>query len=134
MNDFHKLNKIACADQRYKTDAYIFVLEALQYTRKRINAKSHVTGQQLLEGIKNLALEKYGLMAKMVFEHWGIAETIDFGNIVINMVNAGILSKTPEDKLEDFKDIYNFDDAFVKEYQVEFDKRQHKQRSRNLKH
>jgi uncharacterized repeat protein (TIGR04138 family) len=134
MNDPRKLNKIASADQRYKTDAYIFVLEALQFTRKRINAESHVTGQQLLDGIKNLAQEKYGLMAKMVFEHWGIAETIDFGNIVINMVNAGILSKTPEDKLEDFKDVYNFDDVFVKEYQVEFDKRQHKHRSTKLKH
>lgn len=123
MNDLRKLNKIASADQRYKTDAYIFVLEALQYTRKKIHAQGHVTGQQLLQGIKDLALERYGAMAKMVFEHWGVANTIDFGNIVINMVNEKILSKTPEDKLEDFKNVYTFDDVFVKEYELKFEKR-----------
>jgi uncharacterized repeat protein (TIGR04138 family) len=134
MRDHQNFKNIVEQDARYTIEAYIFVLEALQYTRKKIHAKGHVTGQQLLEGIKDLALERYGSMAKMVFEHWGVAKTIDFGNIVINMVNEKILSKTPEDKLEDFKNVYNFDDVFVKEYQLKLNKRQHKHRSRNTNH
>ncbi|MGB7054216.1 MAG: Minf_1886 family protein, partial [bacterium] len=90
MRDHQNLRNIVDQDPRYTIEAYIFVLEALQYTRKRIRAKGHVTGRQLLQGIKELALERYGSMAKMVFEHWGVAKTIDFGNIVINMVNKRI--------------------------------------------
>lgn len=128
MSDLHKLHKITHTDHRYALDAYIFVLEGLQYTRQQLRTPGHVTGQQLLQGIKDLALERYGAMAKMVFNHWGIRETIDFGNIVINMVNEKILSKTPDDKLNDFKDVYDFDDVFVKHYQLKFDKnkRRHK--------
>jgi uncharacterized repeat protein (TIGR04138 family) len=122
MSNLRELHKIVRSDQRYAIDAYIFVLEALHYTRTKTGARGHVTGQQLLEGIKNLALERYGAMAKMVFEHWGIFKTIDFGNIVINMVNEKLLSKTPDDKIEDFKDIYDFDDVFVKDYQLKFDR------------
>ena len=134
MRNHQNLRALAAQDPRYTIDAYLFVLEALQYTRQRTKATGHVTGQQLLEGIKALALEGYGAMAKMVFEHWGVTETIDFGNIVINMVNAGILKKTPEDKLEDFKNVYNFDDVFVKEYQLKFDVRPHEHRGRKMNH
>jgi uncharacterized repeat protein (TIGR04138 family) len=123
MSDIRKLNKITQIDQRYTIDAYVFVLEALHHTRSITNTKGHVTGRQLLEGIKDLALRRYGSMAKMVFEHWGISKTIDFGNIVINMVNEKILSKTPEDKLDDFDNVYDFDDVFVKEYTPEFDQK-----------
>jgi uncharacterized repeat protein (TIGR04138 family) len=116
MSNLRELHRIVKADGRYAIDAYIFVLEALNYTRTKTGAQGHVTGQQLLEGIKDLALERYGAMTKMVFEHWGILKTIDFGNIVINMVNEKILSKTADDKLEDFADVYDFDDVFVKDY------------------
>jgi uncharacterized repeat protein (TIGR04138 family) len=116
MRDRRALRNILKRDSRYAAEAYIFVLEALHHTRGKIRAKGHVTGQQLLEGIKDLALSRYGAMAKIVFEHWGIKKTIDFGNIVLNMVNEKILSKTPEDKLEDFKDVYDFDEVFVKGY------------------
>ncbi len=134
MNGLHTIKKIISADPRYRTDAYVFVLEALQYTRKRINATGHVTGEQLLNGIKHLALEKYGSMAKMVFEHWGVSATIDFGNIVINMVDHGLLSKTPEDKLDDFKDVYDFEDVFVKEYEPKLRTRNNKHRRRKTYH
>lgn len=116
MDNRHKLNRIVSADPRYSRDAYVFVLEALQYTRQQTEAPGHVTGQQLLLGIKDLALQRYGSMAKVVFEHWGVTATIDFGNIVINMVNENLLSKTPDDKLEDFENVYDFDDVFVKQY------------------
>ena len=117
MRNHRTFRNILKRDLRYQVEAYIFVLEALHHTRDMIKATSHVTGQQLLEGIKDLALSRYGAMAKIVFEHWGVKKTIDFGNIVLNMVNEKILSKTPEDRLEDFKDVYDFEEVFVKGYQ-----------------
>jgi len=119
MNDIENLSKIVEKDPRYPIEAYLFVIEALFYTRKNLGIKGHVTGKQLLEGIKDLALQRYGTMTKMVFEHWGIKETIDFGNIVFNMVNEKVLGKTEKDKLDDFKDIYDFDEVFVKNYKLD---------------
>lgn len=107
-------------DPRYRIEAYIFVLEALYYAREKFRVKKHVTGKQLLEGIKELALKRFGALAKMVFEHWGVRETIDFGNIVFNMVEEGILSKTEEDSIEDFRNVYDFEEVFVKNYKFEF--------------
>jgi len=110
-------------DRRYKLEGYIFVLEAIHYTREKFKVEKHVTGQQLLEGIKELGIKRFGPLAKMVFEHWGIKETIDFGNIVFNMVEEKILTKTEDDKLEDFKDVYDFEEVFVKNYQPELPKK-----------
>jgi len=118
MDDVAVLKKVIEKDSRYSLDAYLFVFEAIFYTRKKFRVEGHVTGQQLLEGIKELVLERYGLMAKAVLEHWGIKETLDFGNIVFNMVSEKILGKTEEDSLDDFKDIYDFDEVFVKNYQL----------------
>ena len=134
MPDHKSLRRIVNKDPRYAFEAYVFVLEALHYTRKRIRAKGHVTGQQLLAGIKDLALLRYGAMAKMVFEHWGVTATIDFGNIVINMVNENLLSKTPEDKLKDFENVYDFDDVFVKGYTPAYSKKERRDRSRKPNH
>ncbi len=133
MRDQEDLRNIVTRDPRYALEAYIFVLEALHHTRRKFHAPGHVTGQQLLDGIKDLALKRYGAMAKMVFEHWGITQTIDFGNIVINMVNEKVLSKTDEDKLEDFADIYDFYDVFVKDYQPKFDHKQKRRRTKKFK-
>lgn len=117
MNDIHTLRKIIEKDTRYPLEAYLFVLEALYFTRKKFKKERHVTGQELCEGIKEFALSRYGPMTKTVFEHWGIKNTTDFGNIVFNMVNEKVLSKTEEDSIDDFKDVYDFDDVFVKKYQ-----------------
>jgi uncharacterized repeat protein (TIGR04138 family) len=118
MSDAGKnVKDIAGNDPRYSVEAYIFVLEALNYTRRELGLSGHVTGVQLLEGIRKLALQRYGVMTKMVFEHWGVRNTLDFGNIVINMVNEKVLSKTSQDSIDDFKDVYDFEDVFVKKYQ-----------------
>ena len=119
MDDVQALHEIIKRDPRYAIEAYLFVLEAVFYTRKKLNKEKHVTGRELLGGIKALALKYYGSTAKMVFEHWGIKKTIDFGNIVFNMVNEKVLSKTEEDSIDDFKDVYNFDEVFVRDYQFE---------------
>lgn len=107
---------IVKADPRYSAEAYVFVIEALEYYRKKMGIAGHVTGRQLLDGIRDLALQRYGAMSKMVFEHWGVTKTIDFGNIVMNMVNAKVLGKTQQDSVEDFADVYDFDKVFVDEY------------------
>lgn len=114
-------DRILEKDPRYKIEAYIFVLEALYYAHTKFKVEKHVTGRQLLEGIKELGLKRFGPMTKMVFEYWGVKKTIDFGNIVFNMVNEGILSKTEEDKIEDFEDVYDFEELFVKNYKLDFD-------------
>lgn len=116
MKDILALRKIVEKDSRYPIEAYLFVLEALYFTRKKFKKKKHVTARELLEGIKDLALKRYGSMARIVLGHWRIKATMDFGNIVFNMVNNKILSKTKEDRLDDFKDVYDFEKTFVKDY------------------
>ncbi|MDH4210609.1 MAG: hypothetical protein OEV79_04105 [candidate division WOR-3 bacterium] len=131
MNGSEKnIKEIAKNDPRYSVDAYLFALEALDHTRHELGLSGHVTGRQLLEGIRNLALKRYGAMTKMVFEHWGVTNTLDFGNIVINMVNEHILSKTPEDSIDDFKDVYDFEDVFVQKYHPDIEKSRRNPRGR----
>ena len=110
------LNKICARDLRYKLDAYPFVLSALSHTMERLNRKGHVSGQELSLGIKEYALNEYGRMARTVLEHWGIKVTGDFGNIVFNMVDAGVLGKTEEDSIDDFADVFDFKSAFEDDY------------------
>jgi len=90
------LERIRAKDSRYDRDAYEFVRDALDHTRK-IGGKEgrgqHVTGQELLNGIRDLALSKFGPMAITVFEEWGIRTCPDFGEIVFNMIEAELLAK-----------------------------------------
>jgi uncharacterized repeat protein (TIGR04138 family) len=108
-------------DQRYRRDAYLFLRGALDYVRKpagkarKIEA-CHVTGQELLAGIRAYALEVYGPMAKTLLNEWGIHTCEDFGEIVFNMVDHGLLSKTEKDSRDDFKGGYDFDEAFRKPF------------------
>ena len=115
-NFFSAIEKIVEEDPRYKPEAYEFVMRALFYTQKTLKRKSHVAGKELLEGIRDLCLEEFGPMARTVVEHWGIKTTEDFGNIVFNMVNKKIMSKTEEDTIADFRDIYDFKEAFDNTY------------------
>jgi uncharacterized repeat protein (TIGR04138 family) len=103
-----RLKCVAAADGRYHINAYRFVYEALDYTVKQLEKKRHITGRELLEGIKNLALEQFGALAVMVFEVWGVRKTSDFGNIVFNLVEAQMMSRSDEDTREDFDDVYEF--------------------------
>ena len=95
-------------DVRYKEGAYIFVMEALAYTQKKYKRSKHVKGEEMLEGMKELLLNKFGPMTITVLEHWGIKSTEDFGNIVFNLVENRVLSKTEDDSIEEFRDGYDF--------------------------
>lgn len=119
VNFEEELEKILERDSRYDREAYHFVREALEYTQKMLKNHGrgrtetrHVTGQQLLEGIREYALEQFGPMAITVFEEWGVRRCEDFGEIVFNMVEQGLLSKTKEDSRADFQGGYDFDVAF----------------------
>lgn len=110
------LETICGKDSRYSPDAYDFVLEALSFTQKKYKRSKHVTGKELLEGIKILLMEEFGTMSLTVLKHWGVTSTEDFGNIVFNLVNSKVLSKTEEDTLEDFRNVYDFSEVFDKGY------------------
>jgi uncharacterized repeat protein (TIGR04138 family) len=110
-------NRIRAKDPRYHRDAYHFVREALDYTQKTI-AKDprgrvrHVTGQELLAGIREYALQQFGPMTITVLAEWGVHNCQDFGEIVFNMVEADWLAKTDRDSRADFAGGYDFAEAF----------------------
>jgi uncharacterized repeat protein (TIGR04138 family) len=116
------VDEIVRGDGRYDRDAYYFVREGLDFTIKLLRKDSrgtgrHVSGRELLDGLRRFALDEFGPMAKTVFAHWGVKQCEDFGEIVFWMVDKGILGKTEQDTREDFKGGYDFDEAFVKPYQ-----------------
>lgn len=90
----------------------MFLYAALDYTIKKKGKPVHVSGQELLEGVKELAIQKFGMLARVVFEHWGVCCTDDFGEIVFNLVAEGMLRKTEDDSKEDFQDRYDFKEVF----------------------
>ena len=109
-------------DTRYNPDAYFFLIEALDATvkdiRKRLpDHERHVSGKELLDGIKEHALNEFGPMAFTVFSEWGVHTTADFGEIVFNLVDAGRLGKTDTDSRDDFKDVYDFKEAFLQPFE-----------------
>jgi uncharacterized repeat protein (TIGR04138 family) len=115
------LEQILAKDPRYQRDAYLFVREALDFTQKLILKENkgemrHVTGQELLDGIRQFALSQFGPMVTTVFEEWGVTKCSDFGEIVFNMVEIGLLAKTDKDTRADFENGYDFRDAFRKPY------------------
>jgi len=111
-NYFKKIEALMDRDPRYKFEAYTFVLAALHDTVNQMKKPGHVTGQGLLEGIRHYALKQFGPMAGTVFDYWGVRKTIDFGHLVFNLIDEKLLSKNPEDKLEDFENGYDFTEAF----------------------
>jgi uncharacterized repeat protein (TIGR04138 family) len=76
----------------------------------------HVSGQELLAGIRAYALDQFGPMAMTVFEEWGVHNCADFGEIVFNMVEVSLLAKTEQDDRADFEGGYGFEDAFRKPF------------------
>lgn len=110
------LAPILDADKRYDIEAYLFVREGLDYTVRKLVKPRHVSGQELLEGIREFALQEFGPVTKRVLSEWGIYECVDIGNIVFNLVNEGLLGKTDKDSIEDFMNGYDFTEAFLNPY------------------
>lgn len=127
MNDSNRdFNEVIRAiqkdDTRYERGAYYFLRQALDYSLKELHESgdldktNHLSGQQLLEGIRRFAIDQYGPMARTVLENWGVKNCRDFGNIVFNLVQCQVLGKTDQDSPEDFNKGYSFSAAFDKPF------------------
>ena len=126
---------LARRDGRFHLDAYLFVFDALAYARDTMHLigeeaseeeaqgdedveERHLTGQQLCEAIRRLALEQFGYMAKLVFNQWGVTKSGDFGHIVFNLIEIGQMRKRDSDRREDFDDVFDFDRDLVAQYRI----------------
>ena len=114
-----RLRTVARIDGHYDVQAYRFVFESLNHTIAKLSEPRHVTARELLDGIRELAKEKFGLLARTVFENWGLSSTKDFGEIVFSLVSYGLMGKTDEDRLEDFDSVYDFKEGLDDEYLAE---------------
>jgi len=123
--DFAEVVDLICKeDTRYDKRAYFFVRQGLDHTVSKLKKgdptraqqSQHVCGRELLEGLKTHALDQFGPLAKTVLESWGVQRCSDFGDIVFNLIEYNIFSKTENDRREDFADVYDFDEAFVKPF------------------
>ena len=120
-----RVGQIRRRDRRFGRHAYFFVLDSLDYTMATLGRdhqtgdERHVGGQELLNGIRDLAAEQFGPMAATVFIRWGVRHTDDFGEIVFNLIDAGLLSRRPEDSRLDFAGAYDFEN----EFRVKFEER-----------
>jgi uncharacterized repeat protein (TIGR04138 family) len=124
--EFSEIVGLICKeDPRFDRKAYNFVRQALDHTVKEVKRRQpertgksqHVTGAELLNGIRDYALDQYGPLAKTVLTTWGVKRCSDFGDIVFNLIEYNVFSKTDSDRREDFAEIYDFDEVFVKPYQ-----------------
>jgi uncharacterized repeat protein (TIGR04138 family) len=113
---YNIISNIYTKDPRYYPEAYEFIMEALSFSQKRFNKSKHVSGVELLTGIKSLLLKKFGPMTMTVLNHWGIKATDDFGNIVFNLVESKVLAKDDQDHYDSFKNAYDFEEVFNKGY------------------
>jgi uncharacterized repeat protein (TIGR04138 family) len=133
-----RLLQLANDDRRYKLEAYVFVENALTYAQHQMGLGGgpplepearpatapdrppprHVTGQELCEAIRVFALDQYGLLTKLVLNSWGIHGTGDFGEIVFNLIRIGRLRKSDSDRREDFDNVYDFENAFCREFKI----------------
>jgi uncharacterized repeat protein (TIGR04138 family) len=115
------LDSIVASDPRYLRDAYVFLRDGLDFTTKQQKKTKgatvrHVSGPELLDGVRQYALKEFGPMVMTVFDNWGVHSCEDIGNMVFNLIDAGIFGKTEEDSIEDFKNVYDFKEAFVKPF------------------
>jgi uncharacterized repeat protein (TIGR04138 family) len=129
----HPIAKLLKEDRRYKFEAYALVFESLNFAHKSLGmgtdrpaesaeeeqegqSERHLTGQQLCEAIRQYAVDQYGLMAETVLKNWGVTSTSDFGEIVFNLIRIGQMRKTKDDQRQDFDDVYDFSDAFRRDF------------------
>ena len=110
------MDQIRLRERRFHEHAYLFVLSSLEFCQARLPERRHISGRELAEACRDLALERYGVMARLVLEHWGVRSTADIGDVVFTLVDLGLLISQPTDRREEFADVYAFDEAFEREY------------------
>lgn len=125
--DLHgSLQRAMTAAGPYPPEAFHFVREGLSFTADRAHGAlegeidpmeldRHVSGQELCIGLRDYAIERYGYLAPTVFSHWNVRRTDDFGRIVFALIEGGLLSKTDDDTMEDFRGVFDFAEAFAED-------------------
>jgi uncharacterized repeat protein (TIGR04138 family) len=110
------LERLRDRNPRFDGKAYLFVLSSLHHVMEGLPKPRHIAGAELAEGVRSLAIRQFGPLARTVLEHWGIHSTEDVGEIVFALVEAGVLVKEEEDRLEDFRSLFDFEEAFDRNY------------------
>jgi len=117
-----RVRQLLKKDSRYDRDAYEFISNALTFTLShspKEPKRKHVTGQELSEGIRQYALQEFGPLAREVLRHWGLNATDDFGEIVYNLIEIGLMGKSDEDRREDFHNVFDLDTAFEEGFHIQ---------------
>ena len=128
----HPLVQLLRRDPRYRLEAYQFVREGLDYAQRVLGMgvgrplrrgqkpppESHLTGQELSEALRQFAVDQFGFMAKWVLNSWGIYATSDFGELVYNMIAVNLMRKSETDRREDFDNVYEFEEVFVRQFHI----------------
>ena len=110
------MEQIRLREPRFHEHAFRFVLAALEQCQQRLGERRHISGRELAETCRDLAIERYGVMSRLVLDHWGIRESVHFGDIVFALVDLGMLIKQPQDQRDDFADAFDFHAAFERDY------------------
>jgi uncharacterized repeat protein (TIGR04138 family) len=110
------MDQIRIREPRFHEQGYLFVLSALEMCQAQLKARRHITGAELANACRELALDRYGLMARVVLDYWGISATVDIGDIVFTLVDLGFLLSQPQDTRDEFADVFDFDRAFERDY------------------
>lgn len=110
------MDRIRLREPRFDEHAFLFVLSALEFAQARQTERRHLSGRELAEACRDLALERYGVLSRMVLEHWGVTSTAHFGDIVFALVDLGLLLAQPSDSRDDFVDIFDFGASFDRSY------------------
>ncbi len=113
MEMVHTITRISSKRGLFRPGAYFFVLEALENAMAAREGPGHISGEQLLDTVRELGGERFGVLAGDVFHSWGVHNTLDFGRVVFHLVEEGLLKKQPNDTLTDFLDRYDFQEAFA---------------------
>jgi uncharacterized repeat protein (TIGR04138 family) len=113
---YEKIEDLAEKSGAYQAKALLFVLSAIEHARGTLKRDGHIRGAELCDAARDLAIREYGPAAKMVLNGWGIESTLDIGRLVFLMVDEGLLSKTEDDSLDDFRDGFDFETEFVEKY------------------
>ena len=124
-------SRAASVGLKYHPDAYRFVDAALRHTQRHLGRigsfldeedaddECHISSVELLEGIRELATKEFGLMTLCVFHHWGVYTTEDFGRIVWDFIERGAMRKTERDRVSDFTDVFEFEQVFERDYEID---------------
>lgn len=137
-DDSVAIQKLVKDDPRYRFGGYLFVIDALAYAQdilamgretvtteptldldsEKVSPERHLMGQDLCEAFRQYSIQEYGYMARVVLKSWGIESTGDIGNIVYKLIDIGRMKKSANDRRDDFDEVFDFDDAFEKNFEI----------------